>query len=69
VIPYILRLDLLKMDRLFKESIKGWYARMRARPSVKKEMLDRMTPQDKAPFEALQPDPWPKIRTLMEEVA
>ena len=69
VIPYILRLDLLKMNKLFKESIKGWYARMRARPSVKKEMLDRMTPQDKAPFEALQPDPWPKIKTLMEEAA
>jgi len=69
VIPYILRLDLLKMNGLFKESIKGWYARMRERPSVKKEMLERMTPQDKAPFEALQPDPWPKIKTLMEEAA
>ncbi len=69
VIPYILRLDLLKMDKLFKESIKGWYARMRARPSVKKEMLERMTPQDKAPFEKLDPDPWPVIQKLKEEVA
>jgi hypothetical protein len=32
-------------------------------------MLDRMTPQDKAPFEALQPDPWPVIQKLKEEIA
>jgi hypothetical protein len=41
-----------------------WYARMRERPSVKKELLDRMTPADKAPFEKLAPDPWPKVRGL-----
>jgi glutathione S-transferase len=69
VIPYILRLDLLRLDRLFSESTKAWYSRMRARPSVKKEMLDRMTPQDRAPFEKLEPDPWPVIRKLKEEIA
>lgn len=42
---------------------------MRARPSVKKEMLERMTPQDRAPFEKLEPDPWTKLKTLLEEVA
>ncbi len=69
VIPYVLRLDLLKLDKLFKKNIQAWYARMRERPSVKKEMLDRMTPQDKAPFEKLEPDPWPTIKRLMEEAA
>jgi glutathione S-transferase len=69
VIPYILRLDLLKLEKLFSEKTRAWYARMRERPSVKKEMLDRMTPQDKAPFEALQPDPWPVIQKLKEEIA
>jgi glutathione S-transferase len=69
VIPYILRLDLLKLDRLFGEATRNWYARMRDRPSVKKEMLERMTPQDKAPFEKLEQDPWPVIRRLKEEVA
>jgi glutathione S-transferase len=69
VIPYILRLDLLKLEKLFSEKTRSWYARMRERPSVKKEMLDRMTPQDKAPFEALQPDPWPVIQKLKEEIA
>lgn len=68
VIPYILRLDLLKLDKLFSEKTKKWYARMRERPSVKKEMLERMTPQDRAPFEKLDPDPWPEIRKLKEEI-
>ena len=70
VIPYILRLDLLHLRKLFENTkIDEWYARMRARPSVKKEMLDRMTPQDRAPIEKLEPDPWPKIKTLVEEAA
>jgi glutathione S-transferase len=69
VIPYILRLDLLKLKRLLDPRVAGWYQRMRARPSVKKEMLERMTPQDKAPFEKLDPDPWPVIQKLKEEVA
>ena len=69
VIPYILRLDLLKLKRLLSPTVEGWYQRMRARPSVKKEMLERMTPQDKAPFEKLDPDPWPVIQKLKEEFA
>jgi glutathione S-transferase len=69
VIPYILRLDLLKLDKLFSEKTREWYRRMRERPSVRKEMLERMTPQDKAPFEKLDPDPWPVIRKLKEEMA
>jgi glutathione S-transferase len=70
VIPYILRLDLLKLAGLFeKTTIEAWYRRMRSRTSVKKEMLERMTPQDRAPFEKLQPDPWPVIQKLKEEIA
>jgi len=69
VIPYILRLDLLKLEGLFSEKTRKWYARMRARPSVKKEMLERMTAQDRAPFEKLDPDPWPVIQKLKEEFA
>ena len=69
VIPYILRLDLLKLKELFNARVQAWYARMRERPSVRKEMLDRMTPQDRAPFEKLAPDPWLKVKTLLEEVA
>ena len=63
VIPYILRLDLLKLKNLWQDRprIEDWYQRMRARPSVKKELLERMRPEDKAPFERIEPDPWPKV--------
>jgi len=63
VIPYILRLDLLKLRKLWQKlpRIEDWYQRMRARPSVKKELLERMRPEDKAPFEKIEPDPWPKV--------
>lgn len=66
VIPYILRLDLLRLKALWGRlpRIEQWYQRMRARPSVKKELLDRMTPQDRAPFETLEPDPWPKVKEM-----
>jgi len=66
VIPYVLRLDLLKMKNLWAKlpRVQGWYLRMRARPSVKKELLERMRPEDRAPFEKLEPDPWPKVKEL-----
>jgi len=66
VIPYILRFDLLRLRPVWEKlpRIEQWYQRMRSRPSVKKELLDRMTPQDKAPFEKLEPDPWPKVKEL-----
>ena len=67
VIPYLLRLDLLRL-RSFFSGVKGldtWYERMRARPSVKKELLDRMRPEDKAPFEKLEPDPWPRVKEIV----
>jgi glutathione S-transferase len=68
VIPYILRLDLLKMEMLFNARVKSWYARMRARPSYAKEIQNRMTPEDHAPFRALG-DQWPKVKTLLKEAA
>jgi glutathione S-transferase len=63
VIPYILRLELLKLDRMWDEypAIAEWWARMRARPSVKAVIFDRMTEADWTPFKTLSPDPWPKL--------
>jgi glutathione S-transferase len=65
-VPYVLRLDLLRMSRLWdrRPGVASWYKRVLARPSVKKELLERMTPQDRAPFEALQ-DPWPKVAAMI----
>jgi glutathione S-transferase len=67
VIPYILRLELLKLDRLWAEypALADWWARMRARPSVKAAIFDRMTEKDWAPFKNLAPDPWPKVKELL----
>ena len=66
VIPYVLRLELLKMSRLWdrKPGVAAWYKRVLARPSVRKEILDRMTPEDHAPFKQLQ-DPWPKVEAML----
>jgi glutathione S-transferase len=68
VIPYILRLELLKLDRLWAEypTVADWWARMRARPSVKAAIFDRMTEKDWAPFKNLAPDPWPKVQQLLQ---
>ena len=68
-VPYVLRLELLRMDRLWDErsGVAAWYKRVLARPSVRKEILDRMTPEDHAPFKKLheQPDPWPTVAALV----
>jgi glutathione S-transferase len=45
VIPYILRLELLRLEALWADqpAIADWWARMRSRPSVKAAIFDRMT--------------------------
>src|SRR5712671_2486194 len=44
VIPYILRLELLKLSGMWAQlpAVADWWARMRTRPSVKATILDRM---------------------------
>jgi len=68
VIPYILRLDLLKLARMWDRypAIADWWARMRTRPAVKTAVLDRMSEADWAPFRDLAPDPWPKVAALLQ---
>jgi glutathione S-transferase len=71
VIPYILRLEFLKLDRMWAQhpAIADWWSRMRARPSVKAVIFDRMTDNDWAPFKNLAPDPWPKVQELLKAKA
>jgi len=68
-VPYVLRLELLRLARLWDAhpGVAAWYKRVLARPSVKQEILDRMTPDDHAPFKKLheQPDPWPKVAAIL----
>ena len=67
VIPYILRLELLKLDGMWqgRPAIGDWWRRMRERASVKAAIIDRMTESDWAPFRNLAPDPWPKVESLL----
>ncbi|MGC1780304.1 MAG: glutathione S-transferase family protein [Xanthobacteraceae bacterium] len=68
VIPYILRLELLKLGAMWEEApgVADWWERVRQRPSVKAAIFDRMADSDWAPFENLAPDPWPKVQALLK---
>jgi len=68
VIPYILRLELLKLSALWDRypATADWWMRMRARASVKAAIFDRMSEADWTPFKNLAPDPWPKVQVLLE---
>ena len=67
VIPYILRLELIKLSGLWQQypQVSEWWARVRSRPSVKMAIFDRMTEQNWALFRNLAPDPWPKVQALL----
>jgi glutathione S-transferase len=67
VIPYILRLELLKLSAMWQQhpAVADWWARVRERPSVKTTIFDRMSEADWAPFKNLAPDPWPKVQQML----
>lgn len=71
VIPYILRLELLRLAPMWdkRPGVAAWWERMRARPTTKQAILERMTDADWAPFKELRPDPWPKVRELLLKAA
>ena len=68
VIPYILRLELLKLAGLWRDypRVADWWSRMRERPAVKAAVFDRMSERDWAPFRNLAPDPWPEVQALLQ---
>jgi glutathione S-transferase len=67
-IPYILRLELLRLGGIWDcyPAVAEWWARMKARPSVKAAIFDRMSESDWAPFKNLAPDPWPKVQEMLK---
>jgi glutathione S-transferase len=71
VIPYIFRPELLKLGALWDRypAIADWWARMRARRSVRAAIFDRMSEADWTPFKNLAPDPWPKVQQLLKTAA
>jgi glutathione S-transferase len=66
-IPYILRLELLRLSRMWdkRPGVAAWWRRMRERPSTQAAILRRMTEADAAPFKAIDLDPWPKVQVLL----
>ena len=66
-IPYVLRLELLQLSRLWDShpGVGAWWERVRIRPSVEQTILQRMTESDWTPFKSIAPDPWPKVRELL----
>jgi glutathione S-transferase len=68
VIPYILRLELLKLGEVWRNepAIVDWWSRVRERASVRSAIFDRMREADWAPFKNPSPDPWPKVQMLLE---
>jgi glutathione S-transferase len=67
VIPYIARLELLGLDKMWADrpGVFSWWQRVRNRPSTGETIWKRMTDADWAPFKNVQPDPWPKVRGLL----
>lgn len=67
VIPYILRLELLKLGAMWQRepAVVDWWKRVSERQSVKSAVFDRMGEADWAPFRNLMPDPWPKVQALL----
>ena len=67
VIPYILRLELLGLFRMWdgRPGVASWWERVRRRRSTEEAIFKRMTGADAAPFKNLQPDPWAKVRELL----
>ena len=67
VLPYVLRLELVKLDRMWakRPGVAAWWERVKARPSTEDTIFKRMTDKDWAPFKAIEPDPWSQVQKLM----
>jgi glutathione S-transferase len=67
VVPYILQLELLGLSQMWngRQGVASWWERVRRRPSTEEAIFKRMTDADAAPFKNLQPDPWAKVRELL----
>jgi glutathione S-transferase len=69
-VPYVIRLDLLRLARLWdkRPGVAAWYARMRERASVDQAVFKRMTDADWAPFRNIDSDPWPKVSAILKSL-
>lgn len=67
-IPYILRLELLKLSPLWDRypGVAAWWARVKHRPSTDQAIWSRMSEADWAPFRSIEDDPWPKVQGMLK---
>jgi glutathione S-transferase len=67
VLPYVLRLELVNLLRMWdkRPKVAGWWERVKARPSTQDTIFKRMTEKDWAPFRGIEPDPWPQVQKLL----
>jgi glutathione S-transferase len=65
--PYIWRLDMLKLARLWdhRPNVAAWYERVRQRPSFASAVEAWLTQADRDRYANFAPDPWPKVSELM----
>ena len=70
VIPYVIRLDLIRLSRMWdkRPGVAAWYERMRARPSVENAVFKRMGEAEWAPFRKMAVDPWPKVQEILRRL-
>jgi glutathione S-transferase len=68
VIPYVLRLELLQMAKLWDRypGVAKWWERVKHRPSTQQAVWSRMGEGDWAPFKSIKDDPWPKVQGLLK---
>ena len=67
VIPYILRLELLRLSPIWdgRRNVAAWWERVARDPRPTPAIFKRMTEADAAPFKSLQPDPWPEVHEML----
>ena len=65
--PYIWRLDMLRLARLWdrRPNVAAWYERMRQRPSFAAAVEAWLTQADRDRYANFAPDPWPKVSALL----
>ena len=66
--PYVWRLDQLKLAAMWAHlpGVAAWYDRIRGRPSLKAAVDAWVTPAD-LKRHADEPDPWPKVREILQD--
>lgn len=66
--PYVFRLDMLRLARLWdkRPGVSAWYERIRQRPSFATAVTEWLTPADIERYKSFEPDPWPKVSAILQ---